>query len=93
MQAESFPARFAGPGGLARGYALAVGSFVPKAHAQPHSALTVINAVMGLSSAAFDLPGIAIFTFYPPTTASRKTSRNCRRAIQTAPSSAVAVDA
>jgi hypothetical protein len=33
-----------------------VGSFVPKAHAQPHSALTVINAVMGLSSAAFDLP-------------------------------------
>jgi hypothetical protein len=47
---------------------------------------------MGLSSAAFDLPGIAIFTFYPPTTASRKSSRNCRRAIQTAPSSAVAVD-
>ncbi len=33
------------------GYALAVGSFAPKAPAQPHSALTAIKAVMGLAPA------------------------------------------
>ena len=49
------------------GYALAVGSFAPKAPAQPHSALTAIKAVMGLAPAAFALLGIAIFAFYPLT--------------------------
>ena len=49
------------------GYALAVGSFAPKAPAQPHSALTAIKAVMGLAPAVFGLLGIAIFAFYPLT--------------------------
>jgi glucuronide carrier protein len=49
------------------GYALAVGSFVPKAAAQPHSALTAIKVVVGLSPAVFGLAGIAIFAFYPLT--------------------------
>ena len=44
------------------GYALAIGRFVPKAPAQPHSALTAIKLVVG-----FGLAGIAIFAFYPLT--------------------------
>ena len=49
------------------GYALAIGSFVPKAPTQPHSAVTAIKVVVGLSPAVFGLLGIAIFTFYPLT--------------------------
>lgn len=46
------------------GYALAIGRFVPKAPAQPHSALTAIKLVVGLAPAVFGLAGIAIFAFY-----------------------------
>ena len=49
------------------GYALASGSFVPKAPTQPHSALTAIKVVVGLSPAIFGLLGVAIFAFYPLT--------------------------
>ena len=49
------------------GYALAIGSFVPKASAQPHSAVEAIKVVVGLSPAVFGLAGIAIFAFYPLT--------------------------
>ena len=49
------------------GYALAIGRFVPKAPAQPHSALTAIKLVVGLAPAVFGLAGIAIFAFYPLT--------------------------
>lgn len=49
------------------GYALAIGRFVPKAPAQPHSALEAIKVVMGLAPAVFGLAGIALFAFYPLT--------------------------
>jgi glucuronide carrier protein len=49
------------------GFALAFGSFVPKAPSQPHSAVTAIKVVVGLSPAVFGLLGIAIFAFYPLT--------------------------
>jgi glucuronide carrier protein len=49
------------------GFALAAGSFVPKAPSQPHSAVTAIKVVVGLSPAVFGLLGVAIFAFYPLT--------------------------
>ena len=49
------------------GYALAIGHFVPKAPAQPHSAVEAIKVVVGLAPAVFGLAGIAIFAFYPLT--------------------------
>ncbi|MGH3404033.1 MAG: glycoside-pentoside-hexuronide (GPH):cation symporter [Streptosporangiaceae bacterium] len=49
------------------GYALAIGRFVPKAPAQPHSAVEAIKVVVGLAPAVFGLAGIAIFAFYPLT--------------------------
>ena len=49
------------------GYALVIGRFVPKAPAQPHSALTAIKLVVSLAPAVFGLAGIAIFAFYPLT--------------------------
>ena len=49
------------------GYALAAGSFVPKAPTQPDSALTAIKAVVGLAPAVFGILGVAIFAWYPLT--------------------------
>jgi glucuronide carrier protein len=49
------------------GFALAAGSFVPKASTQPDSARTAIKLVVGLSPAVFGLLGVAIFAFYPLT--------------------------
>jgi glucuronide carrier protein len=49
------------------GYALAIGRFVPKAPAQPHSAVEAIKVVVGLAPAVFGFAGVAIFAFYPLT--------------------------
>lgn len=49
------------------GYALAIGSFVPRSPTQPHSALNAIKVVVGLAPAVFGLAGVAIFAFYPLT--------------------------
>ena len=49
------------------GFALTLGSFVPKAPDQPQSAINAIKVIVGLSPAVFGLLGIAIFAFYPLT--------------------------
>lgn len=60
------------------GYALAIGRFVPKALAQPHSALTAIKLVVGLAPRSSGSPASRYSrSTRSPTTASSRSSRNC----------------